>query len=116
MPVAFVISEEWIFRAGIRAELRERGWQALGLESATDVGQAIAAGDMPAVMVIDGNAVAASDPAIQQLVERIPAIVIAPGTRSIPLGSAAKVLFRPVQIGEIVAAVVELVNRRGRGT
>jgi hypothetical protein len=112
MPVAFVISEEWMLRAGLRAELRERGIQALGMESASDVGQAIAGGEMPTVVVLDGNAKAASDPQIRQLVGRVPAVVIAPRTASIALGSAAKVLFRPVQISEIVAAVIHLVKGR----
>ena len=112
MPVAFVISEQWMLRAGVRAELRERGIKALGMESASGVGAAIAEGETPDVVVIDGHAKAASDPAIQQLVARIPAIVIAPRTTSIALGCAAKVLFRPVQISEIVAAVLELVKGR----
>jgi hypothetical protein len=112
MPVAFVISEEWMLRAGVRAELRERGIKALGMESAEDVGRAIAAGEMPIVVVIDGNAKAASDPAVQQLTRCVPAIVIAPRTTTIALGSAARVLFRPVQISEIVAAVVELLKGR----
>lgn len=112
MPVVFVISEEWMLRAGVRAELRERGIKALGMESAEDVGQAIAGGDMPTVVVIDGNAKAASDPAVQQLAGRVPAIVIAPRTTTVALGSAAKVLFRPVQISEIVTAVVKLVKGR----
>ena len=112
MPVAFVISEEWMLRAGVRAELRERGIKALGMESAEDVGRTVAAGEIPAVVVIDGNAKAASDPAVQQLAGRVPAIVIAPRTTTIALGSVAKVLFRPVQINEIVAAVVELVKGR----
>lgn len=109
----FVIGEEWTFRAGIRAELCERGIKALGMGCAADVGQAIAAGEMPTALVIDGRAKAASDPAVQQLVGRVPAVVIAPRTTSVALGSAAKVLFRPIQIGEIVAAVVELVKSRG---
>lgn len=101
-----------MLRAGVRAELRERGIRAVAMESAAAVGEAIAAGDMPAVVVIDGNAKAASDPAIQQLAGRVPAVVIAPRTTSISLGCAAKLLFRPVQIGEIVAAVLELLKGR----
>jgi hypothetical protein len=112
MPVAFVISEEWMLRAGVRAELRERGIKALGMETAADVGEAVTAGETPAVLVIDGNAKAASDPIVQQLAGRIPAVVIAPRTTSIALGSAAKVLFRPIQVGDIVAAVLELVQGR----
>lgn len=102
-----------MLRAGVRAELRERGIKALGMESAKDVGQAIACGQTPTVIVIDGHAKAASDPAVQQLVERVPALVIAPRTTPIALGSAARVLFRPVQVGDIVAAVLELLQGRG---
>jgi DNA-binding response OmpR family regulator len=112
MPVVFVISEEWMLRAGVRAELREKGIKALGMESAEDVGRAIANGEAPQVLVIDGHAKAASDPTVQQLAGRVPAIVIAPRTTTIALGSAAKVLFRPVQIREIVAAVLNLAKGR----
>lgn len=110
MPVAFVISEEWMLRAAVRAELRERGIKALGMETAEDVAQAIANGEAPQVLVIDGHAKAVSNPTIQQLAGRIPAIVIAPRTVTVALGSAAKVLFRPVQIGEIAAAVMDLLR------
>lgn len=101
-----------MLRAGVRAELRERGVKALGMETAADVGQAVAAGEIPAILVIDGNAKAASDAAVQQLAGRVPAVVIAPRTTSIALGSAAKLLFRPVQVGEIVEVVVELLKGR----
>ena len=106
MPVVFVVAEEWMLRAGIRAELRERGIKALGMENAEEVGRAIAAGEAPSAIVLDSNAKAASDPAVQQLVRRIPTVVIASRVAtSPPAHSAAKVLFRPVQIGEIAAAV-----------
>jgi hypothetical protein len=114
MPVAFVISEEWMLRAGVRAELRERGIKTLGMESAADVGGALAAGEAPSVVVIDGNAKAASDLAVQQLAGRVPTIVIAPRTTTIALGSAAKVLFRPVQVSDIVGAVIDLL--KGKNT
>lgn len=112
MPIVFVISEEWMLRAGIRAELRERGIKALGIETAEDAGRAMANGESPQVLVIDGHAKAASDPTIQQLAGRVPAIVIAPRTTTIALGFAAKILFRPVQIGDVVAAVMDLVKGR----
>ena len=110
MPVVFIISEEWMLRAGVRAELRENGIQALGLESAEDVERAIANGESPQALVIDGHAKAAATPAVQQLAGCVPAIVIVPRTTTIALGCAAKVLFRPVQIGEIVAAVIDLLS------
>lgn len=110
MPVVFIISEEWMLRAGVRAELREKGIKAFGLESAEDVERAIANGESPQALVIDGHAKAASAPAVQELSGRVPAIVIAPRTTTIALGSAAKVLFRPVQVGEVVVAVIDLLS------
>lgn len=112
MPTVFVISDEWMLRAGVRAELREKGIKALGMESSEDVGRALANSESPQALVIDGHAKAASDPAVQQLAGRVPAVVIAPRTTTISLGSAAKVLFRPVQISEIVTAVLDLVTGR----
>jgi hypothetical protein len=112
MPVAFVISEEWMLRAGVRAELRERGIEALGMETAADIGEAIARRELPAIVVIDSNAKAASDPAVQQLAGRVPSMVIASRASQIAFGSAAKVLSRPVQISEIVSAVMELLKGR----
>ena len=80
------------------------------METAEDLERSIANGESPQVLVIDGHAKAASDPVVQQLAGRVPAIVIAPRTTTIALGCAAKVLFRPVQIGEVVAAVLDLVK------
>ncbi|HXT74558.1 MAG TPA: hypothetical protein VN785_11965 [Candidatus Angelobacter sp.] len=110
MPVIYVIGEDWTLRAGVRAELRERGVEALGMETAADVGAALSAGQTPSAIVLDANSKAASDPAIQKLVERVPAVVVASRTTTVHLGSAARTLFRPVQIREIVAAVLELLT------
>lgn len=101
-----------MLRAGVRAELREKGIRALGMESAEDVDEAIANGEEPQAMIIDGHAKAASNPKVQQLTGRVPTIVIAPRTTAIPLGSAARMLFRPVQIHEIVAVMMELLRDR----
>jgi len=112
MPVVYVIGEDWMLRAGVRAELRERGVDALGMETAADAGNALAAGEMPSAIVLDAGAKAAIDPAIQTLVSRIPTIVIASRTITFPPGSAARVFPRPVQIREIVTAVLELLKGR----
>ncbi|MHB8485642.1 MAG: hypothetical protein ACYDCM_07925 [Candidatus Acidiferrales bacterium] len=112
MPVVYVIGEDWTLRAGVRAELRERGIDALGMETAADVGAALAAGQTPSAMVLDANSNAASEPSIQKLAERIPTVVVASRTSTVWLGSAAKTLFRPVQIREIVNAVLELLKGR----
>jgi len=114
MPVVFVIAEEWRLRAAVRAELRERGIKALGMETADDAGRAIAAGELPSAIVLDANAAVKSDAALQTLLHRIPSVLIASRTTSSTSPSsnemARKVLFRPVQISEIVAAVLDLLK------
>lgn len=110
MPVVFIIAEDWTLRSGVRAELRERGIEALGMESASDAGIALAADDMPAVIVLDAGSKAAADPAIQQLAARVPTVLVASRTQSGPTLRAAKIFYRPVRIAEIVSAVLELVK------
>jgi DNA-binding NtrC family response regulator len=110
MPVVFVIAEDWTLRSGVRAELREHGIEALGMESASDAGRALAAGPSPAAVVLDSGAKAAADPAIQQLASRVPTIVIASSMQSAPALPAAKIFHRPVRIAEIVSAVLDLLK------
>ena len=113
MPVVFIISEEWKLRAAVRAELRERGIKALGMETVHDAGRAIAAGELPSAIVLDANAAVTSSAALQTLLHRIPSVLIASRATSTSPSSnetARKVLFRPVQISEIVAAVLDLLK------
>lgn len=111
MPTVFVIARDWTLRTSVRAELRERGIDALGMESADEAGRAIAEGQMPAVVVIEAVAEVADEPAIRQLVEHVPAIIIASRTETLPLPPVDTVFYRPVRIGEIVARVEELLRR-----
>lgn len=112
MPVVFVIAEEWRLRAGLRAELRERGIKALGMETADDAGRAIVAGESPSAIVLDAKAAASAAP-LENLLQRVPAVLIA--SRTTANGPAfhapfRKVLFRPVQISEVVAVVLDLLQ------
>ncbi|MGA3292932.1 MAG: hypothetical protein ABSE45_02990 [Candidatus Acidiferrales bacterium] len=111
MPVVFVIARDWKLRTSVRAELREQGIQALGMESASEAGRAIAAGEMPTALVIEALAEFAGDPAIQKLIARVPAILIASRTETVPLPPVDTVFYRPVRIAEIVARVREIVSR-----
>jgi len=111
MPVVFVIARDWTLRTGVRAELRERGIDALGMESAGEAGAAIAAGEMPAVMVIEAISDIAGDPAIQQLVERVPTILVVSRTETVPLPPVDTVFYRPVRIGDVVARVQGLIRQ-----
>jgi len=111
MPVVFVIAKDWKLRATVRAELRERGIDALGMDSAEDVGRALAGGAMPAVIVLEANAELAGDPAIQGLVSRVPTVLVASRVETVALPRVAFVFYRPVRIGEIVEKVSELLGR-----
>jgi DNA-binding response OmpR family regulator len=111
MPVVFVIATDWKLRAAVRAELRERGIDALGMDSAEDAGRGLAGGAMPAVVVLEANAELAGDPAIQRLVARVPTVLVASRTETVALPRVAAVLYRPVRIGEIVEKVSELLAR-----
>jgi len=108
MPVVFVIATDWKLRAAVRAELRERGIDALGIDSAEDIGRALAGGAVPAVVVLEANAELAGDPAIQGLAARVLTVLVASRTETVALPRVAAVFYRPVRIGEIVEKVNEL--------
>ena len=110
MPVVFVIARDWKLRAAVRADLRELGIEALGMETPDDAGRAIAAGHMPSAVVLEAAALVADDPAIRKLVRARPHDSVASRTETIPLPPAAAVFYRPVRIGEIVARVRELLG------
>jgi len=111
MPTVFVIARDWALRTGVRAELRERGVDALGMDAPADAGRAVASGQLPAVVVLEAIPELAGDAAIRKLVERVPTILIASRTETVALPPVEAVFYRPVTIGEIVARVHELVAR-----
>ena len=98
-------------RTAVRAELRELGIDALGMDSADDAGRAIASGSLPNVVVLEATAELLGDPRIQNLVQRVPAVLIASRTVRVSLPDTPAVLYRPVRIAEIVARVSELLAR-----
>jgi DNA-binding response OmpR family regulator len=111
MPVVFVIATDWTLRAAVRAELREAGIDALGMDSPDDAGRALASNQLPAAIVLEATAELAGNAAIQNLVKRVPTILIASRTETVPLPAVAAVLYRPVRIGDIVAKVRGLLAR-----
>ena len=111
MPIVFVVATDWKLRAAVRAELRERGIEALGMESAENAGQALARGEMPSAVVLEATAELAGDRAIQNLVARVPTVVVASRVQAVPLPRVAAVFYKPVRIGEIVEKVQEMLAR-----
>jgi len=95
-------------RTAVRAELREVGVEALGMDSSEDVGRAIASGGLPNLVVLEATAELVGGPRIQDLIQHVPTIVIASRTEKVSLPNAAAVLYRPVSVAGIVSRVREL--------
>jgi hypothetical protein len=122
MPVVFVLAHDWTLRTAVRAELREIGVEALGMDSPDDAGKAIAAGGMPAAVVLEAAADFVSDSAVQNLISVVPTILIASRTEKIPVPPAPPdepgfvrshgvVLYRPVPVAEIVSRVRDFLQK-----
>jgi hypothetical protein len=116
MALVFVIARDWTLRTAFRAELRELGVDALGMESAEDVGRAIASGQMPQAVVLEAAAEITADAAVQKLISRVPTVLIASRTEKVPLPPASiegviEVFYRPVRIADIVSRMRELLAR-----
>jgi hypothetical protein len=132
MPMVFVISDNWMLRTGVRAELRERGIEAMGIESARDAVRRLDTGALPAVLVIDagtaagtgagvavgcrtadenGTDVGGEDAVIGRLLDSgVPAILISSRTVTSPPWKPAVLLPRPVRVDEIAVAVLRLLK------
>ena len=111
MQTVFVVAADWTLRTAVRAELRELGIKALGMESANDVGPAIAAGEMPSVVLLEALPDFTTDAAIRKLAGHTPTVVIASRTQKVDLPAVAAVLYRPVRIAEIVECVQKLLKQ-----
>jgi hypothetical protein len=111
MPVVFVIAPDSTIRTAVRAELRELAIDALGMDSADDAGRAIASDSFPNVVVLEATAELLGDPRIQNLVQRVPSVLIASRTVRVSLPETPAVFYRPVRIADIVARVSELLAR-----
>ncbi len=117
MPTVFVISKDWTLRMAVRAELRHLGVEALGMESAEDLIRAVAQGRTPSAVVLDavGEGALLSAPAaraaLANLAKRVPLLVVASRVEPAPpVDGAAALVYRPVQVSEIVAHVQRLLE------
>ena len=118
--VVIVSDEQWT-RAGLRAELRERGVDAVGVR---DIPEALMHGHAPpgrgpvGVMVIEQDAL--SDDVRAGMLARVRArlgdpvvVLLAHATRETPPGDWDLVIRRPVTIGDVVDAVQRLLPDGG---
>lgn len=95
----------------MRAELREIGIEAMGMESAEEAGQLSASGQIPAAIILGATARLCEDPRMASLIARVPTVLIASQAEKLELPPAAAVLYRPVRIADIVARVTELTRK-----
>ena len=112
MPTVFVIAQDWNLRATVRAELREMGVEALGMERADHAACSIAGGTLPDAVVLDASAEDAGGPAAEQLARRFPMLLVASRTEPAPTWPAARIVWRPVRVSEIVESVRQLLEGR----
>ncbi len=98
-------------RTAVRAELRELGIDALGMDSADDADRAVASDGHPNLVVLEATAELLGDLKIHNLVQRVPTVLIVSQTARVSLPDNAAILYRPVRIAEIVARVKELLVR-----
>jgi hypothetical protein len=120
MAIVFVIATDWQLRATVRAELRELNIDALGMDSPDGAGRALAANQMPDAIVLEATAEVATNAAIEKLIRRVPTVVIASRTESLPsfatndpsvLAPGSLLLYRPVTVGQIVKEVRSILAR-----
>lgn len=113
-PVVFVISPDWTLRTMVRAELREAGVEALGMEGIRDMVEALHRGITPAMIVIDG--VELEKPVTRETLEEmsrnIPVLVVDSRITPAPVLSSAEVLRRPVRVHDIVSRVLMKLGRK----
>jgi len=104
MPLIAVISREWDLRGAVRAELRNAGVTAYGLETVDDLGRLIASGIIPNAIVVDGTQLhdAIVRDAIATLAALHPVLVVDSHVHPAPRIQGAQLLSRPVQVRTIV--------------
>ncbi len=109
MPTVFVIGEDWTLRSLVRAELREHGVEALGMETLEQAARAIATGTVPSAVVLDATPLGGAAAAMEFLPRSVPVLLVTSPGALAPAWAAA-VLSKPVRVGEIVASVENLLK------
>jgi DNA-binding response OmpR family regulator len=107
VPVVFIVSDEWDLRGAVRAELRESGVEALGFETVDDMAKTIARGIAPQLVLLDGALLhqELARRELANLASHLPVLIVDSRLNPAPPLANAEVIFRPVQIVEIVARV-----------
>ncbi len=116
MQTVFIIAGDVRLRTGVRAELRERGVEALGMEMTRDMRAALARGLWPDVILLEDSARAADDSVLRRVGKRVPVVLVASRMTRQDFPFAAEVLSGPVSIDDIVKAVLRRLGWKDGGS
>jgi hypothetical protein len=114
-PRILVVSPEHWPRVHIRTALRERGYDAIGAADAPD---ALAVPHVErdrgpiAAIILEAAAVQSFPTTTSRLLDRyhdVPTILIASAVHERPPGRWTRLLRRPVEVGEVVATIEDLI-------
>ncbi len=108
MKTILVVGRDWKFRALLRAQLREEGYDALGFETLKDADTETAGA---AALVFDTTDALPGDwqPVLQHLAAQLPVVIIA-STQEEANVAGVRLLRRPLSLGDILTAVRELTS------
>lgn len=111
MKTVLVVGRDWKFRALLRAQFREEGYDALGFENLSEASEEISrTAPSPAAVVFDTtDAMADEIGQLADLAARLPVLLVASAQE--PFEPARwRVLRRPVPLSAVVAEVKSLVE------
>lgn len=106
MKTVLVAGRDWKFRALLRAQLLEEGFDALGFETLDAAADEIAPAVAAAIVFDTTDAPAAELAQLPALREKLPFLVVASAGESLPVSEDC-VLRRPLQLGQVIAALKE---------
>ena len=115
MPTVFVVSRDWTLRTAVRAELQEHGVDALGLETADDIGKQLGRGIVPGVVVIDGAELEHELPRqeIANLAQQVTILIVDSRVTPAPPIPGTERLERPISVGDVVKRVLAHLTAAG---
>lgn len=98
----------------VRAELREADIEALGMETMSDMEDALARGFAPSVIVLDGAELenAGARKRVEKLAHSVAVLVVDSRISPAPAVPNAEVLWRPVRVQDVVSRVCARLNRK----
>jgi len=106
MKTMLVVGRDWKFRALLRAQLREEGYEALAFETLQDA-EAERAGAAALVFDTTDSKPEEWRPLLQSLAASMPVIVVAGADEAVEV-TPVRVLRRPVRLADIISVVCEL--------